>query len=136
MLHLEVHGDLTFQVAGAKTMKFEEVIYELVRCALLHEGELDSRVRIVESPSIGVDDQGNFLFSVSMIMALCLLLVADPKNIRIRWPETASFTVEGRTIRFSDVQGNPKKLVDLFRIISEEQSNRSLKGGAGERHAP
>jgi hypothetical protein len=64
MLHLEAHGDLMFQVAGGKTMKFEEIVYELVRCALLHEGELDSRVKIVQSPSIGLDDQGNFFLSV------------------------------------------------------------------------
>jgi hypothetical protein len=137
MLHLEVHGDLMFQVAGGKTMKFEEIIYGLIRCALLHEGGLDSRVKIVQSPSIGLDDQGTFLLSVHMIMALCLLLVADPQNIQIRWPETASFTVEGRTIRFSDVQGDPKKLVELFRIISEERSNKSLKRDAAKgRRAP
>ncbi|MBM4350623.1 MAG: hypothetical protein FJ106_12145, partial [Deltaproteobacteria bacterium] len=127
MLHLEAHGDLMFQVAGEKTMKFEEVVYELVRCALLHEGELDSRVKIVQSPSIGLDDQGNFFLSVYMIMALCLLLVADPKTNQIRWPETASFTVEDTTIKFSDIQGDPRKLVEIFRSISEKQSNESLQ---------
>jgi hypothetical protein len=126
MLHLEAHGDLMFQVAGGKTMKFEEIVYELVRCALLHEGELDSRVKIVQLPSIGLDDQGNFFLSVYMIMALCLLLVADPKTNQIRWPEMASFTVEGTTIKFSDIQGDPRKLVEIFRSISEKQSNESL----------
>jgi hypothetical protein len=126
MLHLEAHGDLMFQVAGGKTMKFEEIVYELVRCALLHEGELDSRVKIVQSPSIGLDDQGNFFLSIYMIIALCLLLVADPKTNQITWPETASFTVEGITIKFSDIQGDPRKLVDIFRSISEKQSNESL----------
>jgi hypothetical protein len=123
MLHLEVHGDMMFQVAGGKTMKFEEIVYELIRCALLHEGETDSRVRIVQSPSIGLDDQGNFLLSVYMIMALCLLLVADPKTIQVTWPDKASFTVENKTIRFSDVQGDPQRLVDVFRTISKEQSS-------------
>jgi hypothetical protein len=59
-------------------------------------------------------------------MALCLLLVVDPKTIQIRWPETASFTVEGTTIKFSEIQGDPRKLVEIFRSISEKQSNESL----------
>ncbi|MDI6761704.1 MAG: hypothetical protein QME83_01610 [Thermodesulfobacteriota bacterium] len=126
MLHLEVHGDLLFQVADGKTMKFEEIVYELIRCALLHEGEMGSRVKIVQSPSIGLDDQGNFLLSVHMIMALCLLLVADPKAVHVTWPDTASFTVEGETIRFSDIKGHPGKLVEVFRTISEKKSNESL----------
>lgn len=123
-LHLEVHGDFMFQVAGGKTMKFEEILYELIRCALLHEGEMDSRVRIVQSPSIGLDGQGNFLLSIHTIMALCLLLVADPKTVQITWPDTASFTIEGKTIRFSDIQGDPKRLVDVFRTISKERSDQ------------
>jgi hypothetical protein len=83
-------------------------------------------VKIVQSPSIGLDDQGNFFLSIYMIIALCLLLVADPKTNQITWPETASFTVEGITIKFSDIQGDPRKLVDIFRSISEKQSNESL----------
>jgi hypothetical protein len=126
MLHLEVHGNLMFQVADEKTMKFEEIVYELIRCALLHEGKMDSRVKIVESPSIGLDDEGNFLLSVYMIMALCLLLVADPNAIQVTWPDTASFTVEGETIKFSDIQGDPGKLVEVFRTISEKKSNELL----------
>lgn len=124
MLHLEIQGDFIFQVAGGKEMKFEEVIYELVRCTLLHEGELDSRIKIVQSASIGLDNEGTFLLSIQMIMALFLLLVSDPQNIKIQWPSMASATVEGRTIRFSDVQGDPQKLVAIFRAISKEQSNK------------
>jgi hypothetical protein len=137
MLHLEVHGDLMFQVADGKTMKFEEIVYELIRRALLHEGEMDSRVKIVESPSIGLDDQGNFLLSVHMIIALCLLLVADPKAAHVTWPDTASFTVEGETITFSDIQGDPRRLVEVFRTKTEKKSNESVhrianKSGSGD----
>jgi hypothetical protein len=125
MLHLEVHGDITFVISGGKALKFEEVMYELVRCALLHEGELDERIRLVDSPSIGLDGMGNFLLSQNMIMALCLLLVSDPKTSQIRWPDTASFTVEGKTIKFSDVQGSPEQLVNVFREISKARSNQA-----------
>ena len=131
MLHLEVHGDFMFQVAGGKTMKFEEIVYELIRCALLHEGEMDSRVRIVQSPSIGLDDQRKFLLSVNMIVALCLLLVADPQSNQVAWPDTASFTIEDKTVRFSEIQGDPKRLVDIFRTISKDKSNLSFKPTAG-----
>jgi len=127
MLHLEVHGDFSFDVSGGKLMKFEEVMYELVRCALLHEGELDERIKLVESPSIGLDGNGNFLLSKQMIMALCLLLVSDPKTTQIHWPETASFTVEEKTIKFSDVQGSPEQLVNIFREISKAKSNNRVE---------
>ncbi len=124
MLHLEVHGDLTFQFDSGKAMKFEKIVYELIRCALLHEGAMDARVKIIESASIGVDDEGRFLLSVHMIMALFLLLVADPKTVQVKWPDTASYTAEGKTVRFSDIQGDPKGLVDVFRILSKERSNK------------
>jgi hypothetical protein len=103
-------------------MEFEKIVYELIRCALLHEGEMDARVKIVQSASIGIDDQGSFLLSVQMIMALFLLLVADPNTAQVKWPDTASFTAEGKTVRFSDIQGDPKLLVDVFRTISKKQS--------------
>jgi hypothetical protein len=124
MLHLEVHGDFMFQLAGGKTMKFEEIFYELIRCALIHEGDMDSRVRIIQSQSIGLDDQGNFLLSEYIIMALCLVLVSDPNTVQIKWPDLASFTIDGQTIKFSDIQGDPNKLADIFRTISKERSSK------------
>ncbi|MBI5966358.1 MAG: hypothetical protein HY882_00675 [Deltaproteobacteria bacterium] len=129
-LHLEVHGDMAFQVSGDKYMKFEEVVYKLVRCALLHEGELDPRIKIVDSPSIGVDENGVFLLSKLMVYALFLLLISDPKNKTINWPNTASFTIDDKKIKFSDVQGNVQKLVDTFRSISKEKSNIDLEKDA------
>jgi hypothetical protein len=126
MLHLEVHGDIIFQVAGGREMTFEEIAYKLIRCSLLHEGELDTRINITDTTSIGLDDEGNFLLSRKMIMAFFLLLVSDPKNSRIQWPSTASFTVEGTTVEFNNIKGNPTRLVDIFREISEERSNNSV----------
>jgi hypothetical protein len=123
VLHLEVHGDMIFQVAGGKTMNFEDIFYKLIRCTLVHEGELDSRIRIVQSPSIGLDGQGNYLLSTHMIMALFLLLVADPNTMNVAWPVSASFTIESKTIRLSDIQGDPKRLVSVFRAVSKERAN-------------
>lgn len=123
LLHLEVHGDLIFEVAGGNKMKFEEIFYELIRCALLHEGAVDSRVKILQSPGIGLDDHGTFLLSVQMIMAMFLLLVADPRTAQIIWPDTASFTIEDKTIKLSDIQSDPKKLADIFRTTSKERSS-------------
>lgn len=122
MLDLEVHGDIIFRVAGGRDMTFEEVVYKLIRCALLHEGELDSRISIIDSPIIGLDDEGKFLLSKKMIMAFLLLLVSDPLNSRIEWPSSASFSSEGRTIEFNYIKGNRSKLVDIFRDISTERS--------------
>lgn len=127
MLHLEVHGDMSFPVSENKYLKFEELIYKLVRCALLHEGELDKRIKIVKSASLGVESDGRFVLSEHMIYAFFLLLVSDPQNDIIRWPVTASFTAENQTYRFTDIQCNTKKLVDIFRKISKEKSNNGMK---------
>ena len=127
MLHLEVHGDMIFSVSENKHMKFEELLYKFVRCALLHEGELDKRIKIVSSASLGVDSDGRFILSKHMIYAFFLLLVSDPQNGMIKWPDTASFTAENQTYKFSDIQCNTKRLVDIFRKISKDKSNKGIR---------
>lgn len=124
LLNLEVHGDMSFQISENRSMNFEVLIYKLVRCALLHEGELDKRIKIVKSPSIGVESDGQFILSERMIYAFFLLLVSDSQNKKIKWPETASFTAENLTYKFSEIQDNTKRLVDIFRILSVEKSNK------------
>ena len=125
MLHLEVHGDMLFEVSDGRHMKFEVILYKLVRCALLHEGGLDPKIKIVKSPSIGVDKDGRFLLSEHLIYALFLVLVSDPQNASIKWPTGASFTIENQTHTFSEIQANRDKLVDIFRNISKEKSNKA-----------
>ena len=135
MLHLEIHGDMSFQVSDNKYLKFEEIIYKLVRCALLHEGELDKRIKIVKSDSLGVESDGRFVLSEHMIYAFFLLLVSDPQNARIKWPTTASFTAENKTYSFSVIQRNTRKLIDIFRKISKEKSNKANSADAKKRAA-
>jgi len=116
----EMYGDITFVVEGKKDLTFEEIIYALIRCALLHEGELDSRVKIVASASIGLDAEGNFLLSEQMIRALFLLLVSDPHTAQITWPPTASFSFEGKTVSFANIQGNQNLLLESIRSASKK----------------
>ena len=135
MLHLEVHGDMSFQVSDERSLKYEEIIYKLVRCALLHEGELDRRIKIVKSTSIGVESDGRFVLSEHMIYAIFLLLVSDPQNAEIQWPPKASFTAEGKTYSFATIQSNTRNLVDIFRNISKEKSNTVNSADAKNRAA-
>ena len=67
---LEVQGPMLFPVKTSKGTKsvrtLEEVLYHLVRCSLLHEGDLSNQVEITSRNEIGMTIDGKVTLPLIM----------------------------------------------------------------------
>ncbi len=66
--------------------ELERIIYETLRCTLLHEASLPDKVRFSEDVFYGERD-GHFFIPVAMIYALLLAIIGAPCNSGYHIPE-------------------------------------------------
>ena len=78
---LEIQNSMTFLLGSDGDPKtLEDTLYELVRCNLIHEGELSEKVEITNENLIGVTEEGKFILSTKLIFGLLLAVIASPVN--------------------------------------------------------
>ncbi len=116
---LEIAGPIRFQmsesdVADYKTM--EDILYKIVRCSLLHEGELPKQVEITNKNVLGITSEGKFLFSLNLIMALIMAVVGSEVNANQRIPDGYSVGIGNTSIDFNDLWG---KRDEIHHIVWE-----------------
>lgn len=72
-------------------IEFEDLVYKVMRCSLLHEGELSEQVEFVNASYIGTLN-GKIQFPLALLGSLLFAVIASPVNERQRIPESISFT--------------------------------------------
>lgn len=97
---LEVAGNMIFSCPSDKEhphKSFEEVIYHVVRCGSVHECDIGEGVLITEDRVLGSDEQGRFLFSTHLIMALIMLVITSPHFYGFRILDKLEFTLKSES---------------------------------------
>jgi hypothetical protein len=117
---LEIQGPFELEFNGqdgkTHTKTFEEVLYHLVRCSLIHEGDLPNEVEFTDSKSIGVTNGGKILISTNIIMALIMSVIASEPNAREKLPICYTATIDNRNLILNDFWG---KKEELYKITYE-----------------
>jgi hypothetical protein len=120
---LEIQGPMLFQIQTAgdysATKTLEEVLYHLVRCSLLHEGELPNEVEIIPEKSIGMSSDGKVLLSVHLIWAMILAVIGSDVNKAERLPPGNTASIEHITVDLNDFWGNSDK---IYRLVKEHNA--------------
>ncbi|WHQ45348.1 hypothetical protein [Alcaligenes faecalis] len=85
-------GSLSFEISSSSEyIEFEDIVYKVMRCSLLHDGELSEKVEFVNAPYIGTLN-GKLQFPLALIGSLLFAVIASPVNERQRVSESTSFT--------------------------------------------
>lgn len=111
--------DLLFQFNDPdhpnQSTKFEDIVYSIMRCTLLHEGEMPEKVEFVSEPYIGMLG-GRMQFPTALIEALLLVVIASPANAREKVSASTSFTFGKTKVYVSEIIGNLEKTKDSIRL--------------------
>lgn len=91
--------------------KLESILYESVRCSLLHEAEVSERIEFIK---------GNQLFVVSdklglnenFVLGLLISIIVDDEDKILNLREIPDITFRDKQIKIADIHGNRKALFD------------------------
>lgn len=115
---LEIKGPLIFAFDGqdGKThiKTLEEILYHLVRCSLIHEGDLPNEVEFTDSNSIGVTKGGKVLISTNLILALIMSVIVSNSNAREKLPTYYTASIGNRNLILNNFWG---KKDELYKIV-------------------
>jgi hypothetical protein len=118
-LRLAVGEEILLQVENRdgkpETKRLEEVLYRLVRCALVHEAELSDRVTITNQACFGLSNDGKFILSYGLIWGMICAVIGSPKNTQERAPENYWISIRGRKILLNELWGKKDIMIqDMF----------------------
>jgi hypothetical protein len=105
-------GSLSFEFSGSGTPSrgtdFESLVYSVMRCALLHDGELPEKVEFVNEPYIGMLN-GKMQFPLALVGSLLFAVIASPVNERQKVSAATSFTFGKVLVPVNDMLGSLEK---------------------------
>ncbi|MDG9875619.1 hypothetical protein N7592_20905 [Pseudomonas juntendi] len=86
---------LSFEISNSSQssawIEFEDLVYKVMRCSLLHDGELSKKVEFVDAPYVGTLN-GKMQFPLALLGSLLFAVIASPVNERQRVADSTSFT--------------------------------------------
>jgi hypothetical protein len=93
--------------------KFEQVLYDLVRCSLLHDGCLPKEIEITEDNKIGVTIDGKVIFSKKLIWGMILSVIGAPVNKDEIIPDFYTTSIKQITLKLNELWGEKEKIYNL-----------------------
>lgn len=103
---------LSFEISGSSEsstrIEFEDLVYKVMRCSLLHDGELSEKVAFVNAPYIGTLN-GRVQFPLALLGSLLFAVIASPVNERQRVSESTSFTFGKAKVPVNHMLGSLEK---------------------------
>ncbi len=121
--NLEVQGPMTFEVEGSDEAKsLESILYGLVRCSLLHEGELSDKIQLTDKNSIGLTEDGKFILSSSLIWGMLLAVIANPANEDQKVLTPLTFNLGNATYKISDLLGKKEFILNRLRELNKGEA--------------
>ena len=115
---LEFQGPVSLQYdfSGQNTEKsFEEIIYHVIRCSLLHEGTIPAEVEFTKDIKFGVQTDGKILLPERIVFGLIMAVVGSKANENERIGQFYSFNLDDERYYINDFWGDRGKILNLFR---------------------
>ena len=109
---------LLFEVSSSNDsgefIEFEDLVYRVMRCSLLHEGELSDKVEFVNASKVGTLN-GRVQFPLALLGSLLFAVIASPVNERQRVSESTSFIFGKTKVPINHMFGNLEKTKTAIR---------------------
>lgn len=93
-----------------KNIRFGEILYESVRCSLLHEGDISQKVAFTEALTLGHDPSGKFLINKNMLLGLLFAVISDPVNQHEKLKSDIVIDYNGVPLFINQLWGNPDEI--------------------------
>lgn len=109
---------LSFEVLSSNDsgefIEFEDLVYKVMRCSLLHDGELSDKVEFVDASKIGTLN-GRVQFPLALLGSLLFAVIASPVNERQRVSESSSFIFGKTKVPVNHMLGSLEKTKTAIR---------------------
>lgn len=103
---------LSFEISNSSQssawIEFEDLVYKVMRCSLLHDGELSKKVEFVDAPYVGTLN-GKMQFPLALLGSLLFAVIASPVNERQRVSDSTSFTFGKTKVPINHMLGSLEK---------------------------
>jgi hypothetical protein len=87
----------------------EEIIYKTIRCGLLHECEIDSKLNFVEQTLIGEKD-GKFNIPKYIVIGLLMSVVLCELNNNLKLTNDITFSINNEIFQINKLWGDEKNI--------------------------
>ncbi|WP_412461510.1 hypothetical protein ACK2SD_04965 [Pseudomonas sp. SC11] len=105
-------NSLSFKISGSSEsstyIEFEDLVYKVMRCSLLHEGKLSEKVEFINALYVGTRN-GKIQFPLALIGSLLFAVIASPVNERQRVSESTSFIFGKTKVPVNHMLGSQEK---------------------------
>lgn len=91
----------------------EDIFYHVVRCGLLHAGELPSTLKFVNEYKFQVED-GLLVLPSSLIYGLIAAVVVCPEKLDQTIPDNYALNIRGFEIKLNILWGKKQELENLY----------------------
>ena len=95
-------------------VEFVDVVYQIMRCSLLHEGEMSDKVAFTNIACIEMAN-GKMFFPTALIRSLLFAVIASTANVSERLPKNYTFTFGKKKVPVNELWGNLEKAKDAIR---------------------
>lgn len=110
--------DFKFEFSGegkpSGYTSFEDIVYSVLRCSLLHEGEMPDKVTFTDESYIRMLD-GKIKFPIALIGSLLFSVIASPANSNQKVSENTHFVFGEITAYVNDIWGSEVKTREYIR---------------------
>ena len=117
--NIEVQGDIELQFVSKngkqEALTLQEVLYKLVRCSLVHEGELSDRVQITPNLILGFSKEGKFLLAHGLIWGMIIAVIGSPVNSKELVPDHYWIGIGGQRKALNELWGKKVEILRLAR---------------------
>jgi len=93
-----------------------EMLYDVVRCTVIHEARLPDNLRFTNQSLIQTGQNGELVLPIDIIYGLLISIVASPKNADQKIEGNPEFTFGGQSTWINEMWGNRCKIVDFIGI--------------------
>lgn len=109
---LEIRGDIKYQTASGEK-SFEQILYNVVRCSLIHEGTIPDTIVITKENKFGVTYDGKVVIADKIIWALIYVVIGAHVNQSEKLPDYYTATIGETTLKLNELWGDKDKIYNV-----------------------
>ena len=96
------------------TCSIEQILYHVVRCGLIHDGQIPKNLRFVKEDVIKCEGGKSLTLPAGLVYGLIAAVVVAGSNASERVRDDLVFNFRGRAAPVNEVWGQKEKLLDVL----------------------
>jgi len=93
-----------------------EMLYDVVRCTVIHEAKLPNNLRFTKQSLIQLGNDGELVLPIDLIYGLIMAVVASPMNTDQKIDGDPVFSFGGKRIKINELWGDRGKIEEFVGV--------------------